>query len=68
MTVRKEPQIWNVDVLLTQIIQESCGVLCCCYFAFRDRVSLALAGTHVVDQSDLELVEVHLPPPPQCWD
>jgi hypothetical protein len=25
-------------------------------------------GTHFVDQAGLELTEIHLPLPPECWD
>ena len=25
-------------------------------------------GTHSVDQAGLELTEIHLPLPPECWD
>jgi hypothetical protein len=38
---------------------------------FWGRVSLyspGCPGTHFVDQADLELTEIHLPLPPECWD
>ena len=25
-------------------------------------------GTHSVDQAGLELTDIHLPLPPECWD
>ena len=40
-------------------------------FIFQDRVSLCspgYSGTHIVDQAGLELIEIHLPLPPDCWD
>jgi hypothetical protein len=36
-----------------------------------DRVSLCspgCPGTHFVDQTGLELIEIHLSLPPECWD
>lgn len=38
---------------------------------FGDRVSLCRPdwpGTHLVDQTDLELTKTHLPLPLRCWD
>ena len=31
-------------------------------------VALAVSGTHSVDQAGLELTEIHLPLPPECWN
>ena len=38
---------------------------------FWDRVSLynlGCPGTYSIDQAGLKLKEIHLPPPPKCWD
>ena len=47
-------------------------VLFCFVFVCRDRVYLcsfgAFLGTHSGDQAGLELTEIHLPIPPECWD
>jgi hypothetical protein len=40
-------------------------------FFFQERVSLCRVGyseTYSVDQSGLELTEICLPLPPECWD
>ena len=30
--------------------------------------AVVLSGTLFVDQADLELIEIHLPLPPECWN
>ena len=42
-----------------------------CLFVFQDRVSLSSPGSpgiSCVDQTGLELTEIHLPLPPECWE
>ncbi|GAB1289498.1 Ubiquitin-protein ligase E3C [Apodemus speciosus] len=31
-------------------------------------LGLSMNGAHSVDMADLQLTEIHLPPPPKCWD
>jgi hypothetical protein len=45
------------------------ATLACPFFG--DRVSLRSSdhsGTHSVVKADLQLTEIHLPPPPKCCD
>ena len=45
-------------------------MLCYVILAFQDRVSLCslgCPGTYSVHQAGLELLEIHLPLPPECW-
>jgi hypothetical protein len=40
-------------------------------FASQDRISLCslgCPGSSFIDQAGLELTEIHLPLPPECWD
>jgi hypothetical protein len=45
----------------------------CCLFLFcfvlrQGFFSAVWPGTHSVDQAGLNLTEIHLPLPPECWD
>jgi hypothetical protein len=54
---------WDFIFSITIII-----IICCC---FQDRISLSspgCPGTHSVAQAGLELTEIRLPLPPECWD
>ena len=69
--LRTQPGLLTTELSL-QLQDSLLLLLLLLFLVFPDRVSMCSLGTYpgicFVDQADLELTEIHVPLPHECWD